>query len=86
MTLSHKKVPFYRDFSPGYQKLLCHLMQNQLLSIDAELEKDRFKCLEMRELNDTEKSNIILGEILGEMSQSNLILGEIHKAFLSPSK
>ena len=68
MTLSHKKVPFYRDFSSDNQKLLCHLMQNQLLSIDAELEKDRFKCLEMRELNDTEKSNIILGEILGEMS------------------
>ena len=35
--------------------MLCHLMQNKLLSIDAELEKDRFKCIEMRELNDTEK-------------------------------
>ena len=30
-------------------------MQNHLLSIDAELEKDRFKGLEMRERNDTEK-------------------------------
>ena len=30
----------------------CHLMQNQLLSIDAELEKDRSRDLEMTELND----------------------------------
>ena len=29
-------------------------MQNKLLSIDAKLEKDRFKGLEMRELNETE--------------------------------
>ena len=35
--------------------MLCLLMQNQLLSIDAELEEDRFKGLEMTELNDTEK-------------------------------
>ena len=30
--------------------MLCHLMQNKLLSIDAELEKDQFKSLETREL------------------------------------
>ena len=30
-------------------------MQNNLVSIDAELEKDRFKGLEMREINETEK-------------------------------
>ena len=34
--------------------MLRHLMQNQLLSTDAELDKDQFKGLEMRELNDTE--------------------------------
>ena len=32
-----------------------HLMQNKLLSVDGELEKDRFNGLETRELNDTEK-------------------------------
>ena len=30
-------------------------MQNKLLGIDGELEKDRFKSLETRGLNDTEK-------------------------------
>ena len=35
--------------------MLCHLMQNKLLSIDAGLEKDRYKDLEVRELNDAEK-------------------------------
>ena len=35
--------------------MLCHMMQNELLSIDAELEKDWFKGLQIRELNDTEK-------------------------------
>ena len=35
--------------------MLCHLMQNQLVRIDFELEKDRPKDLEIRELNDTEK-------------------------------
>ena len=30
-------------------------MQNKLLSIDSELEKDRFSGIETRELNDTEK-------------------------------
>ena len=35
--------------------MLFHLMQSKLLSIGAELEKDRFKGLEMRELNDAEK-------------------------------
>ena len=33
--------------------MLCHLMQNKLLSIDIELEEDQFKGLEMRELNHT---------------------------------
>ena len=33
--------------------MLRYLMRNQLLSIDAELEKDRFKGLEMRDFNDT---------------------------------
>ena len=49
-----KKVLSEKYFSLNYQKMLCHLMQNQLLSIDAELEKDQFKGLEMRNLNDTE--------------------------------
>ena len=36
--------------------MLCHLMHNiQVMSIGAELQKDLFKCLEMKELNDTEK-------------------------------
>ena len=35
--------------------MFCHLMQNKLLSVDGELEKDRFNGLETRELNDTEK-------------------------------
>ena len=34
--------------------MLCDLMQNQLLSTDAGLEKDRLKGLEMRRLNDTQ--------------------------------
>ena len=34
--------------------MLHHLMLNKLLSIGAELEKDRCKGVEMRELNDTE--------------------------------
>ena len=33
----------------------CHLMRNKSLDIDGESEKDRFKSLETRELNDTEK-------------------------------
>ena len=32
--------------------MLCFLIQNKLLSIDAELEKDKFKGLEMRQLNE----------------------------------
>ena len=32
-----------------------NFMPNQLLSINADLEKDRFKGLEMREQHDTEK-------------------------------
>ena len=32
--------------------MFFHLMQNKLLSTDAESEKDQFKGLEMRELND----------------------------------
>ena len=35
--------------------MLSHLMQSKLLSIGAESEKDRFKGLEMRKLNDTKK-------------------------------
>ena len=35
--------------------MLSHLMYNKLLTIDNELEKDWFKVLEMRELNNTEK-------------------------------
>ena len=56
MTLSYKKVPFYRClcFSLDHQNV-CHLMQNKPLGIDAELEKDQFKSSEMRERNDTEK-------------------------------
>ena len=34
---------------------LRHLIQNKLFSIGAQLEKDRCKHVEMRELNDTEK-------------------------------
>ena len=55
MTLSYKKVPFYRYFSLDYQKMLQNLVQNKLLSIDPKLEKDRFKGPEMRELNSKEK-------------------------------
>ena len=32
--------------------MLCHLMQSKLLIIGAQLEKDRFKGLEMGELTD----------------------------------
>ena len=35
-------------------------MQNKLLSIDAELEKDQFKGLEMRELNDRKCTSQVL--------------------------
>ena len=38
--------------------MFFHLMQNKLLSTDAESEKDQFKGLEMRELNDIEKSTL----------------------------
>ena len=51
MTLSYKEVPFYQYFSLNCQKVLRHLMQNQFLSIDAELEKDQFKGIEKRENN-----------------------------------
>ena len=34
--------------SLDYQKMLCHLMRNKLLTMDAESEKDRFKGIEMR--------------------------------------
>ena len=35
--------------------MLCRLMQNKLFIIGAELEKDRRKGIEMRELNDTKR-------------------------------
>ena len=35
--------------------MLCHLMQNKLSSVGAELGKYRCKGVEMKELNDTEK-------------------------------
>ena len=35
--------------------MLCHLMQNKLCSVVVELEKDRCKGVEMRELNNIEK-------------------------------
>ena len=35
--------------------IFSRLIQNKLLSIDAELEKDLFKGLEMRGLNDSEE-------------------------------
>ena len=35
-----------------HQKMLSDLMERKLWSVDAELEKDQFKCLEMRKLND----------------------------------
>ena len=40
--------------------MLHHLIQHKLLSIDAELEKDRCKGVEMRELNDTKRFHDIL--------------------------
>ena len=48
-------VLFYQHNSLDHHKMPCHLMKNKLASIDNELEKDHFKGLEMRELNDTEK-------------------------------
>ena len=39
MTFHYKKVPFNRYFSLDHSKM----MQNKLLSIDAELEEDQFK-------------------------------------------
>ena len=35
--------------------MLCLLIKNKLLDMDAELEKDLFKGLEMGDLNDAEK-------------------------------
>ena len=35
--------------------MLCHLIQNMLSNIGAELAKDGCKVVEMRELNNTEK-------------------------------
>ena len=62
-----KKVPFHRYLSSDYQKMLCHLIQNKLLSIDAELEKDQSKCLEIRGLNDTEKfTSQVLSRLLNQ--------------------
>ena len=43
-------------------------MRNKFLSTDAGLEKDRFKVLEMRKLNDTEK--IYLTGLLHKLSFS----------------
>ena len=40
-------MPFYRHSCLDYQKMLCHLMQSKLLSIDAELEKDQCKSEEL---------------------------------------
>ena len=35
--------------------MVSRMMQNKLLRVDAELEKDQFKSLKIIELNDTEK-------------------------------
>ena len=51
--------------------MLCHLMQNQLLNIDAKLiKKYQVKDLEMRELNDTE--NIYFTGHLMSLNQTKL--------------
>ena len=54
ITLGYKRCSF-QVFEIRLSKMFCHLMQNKLRGIDGELEKDRFKSLETRELNDTEK-------------------------------
>ena len=40
-----------RTCEKSIEEMLRHLMQNKLQRIDAELEKHRFKCPEVRELN-----------------------------------
>ena len=57
MALDYEKRSVYRSSSPIRQKILCHLMQNKLSSVGAELEIDRCKDVEVRELNDKEKFN-----------------------------
>ena len=55
---------------PGdYQKMLCGLTQNKVLSIDAELEKNQFKGLEMRKLDGSEKftSQVLYTEFIKGM-------------------
>ena len=50
---------------------LCHLMQNKLMNIDAELEKDRFRGLEMRELNDTK---IVISQVLCDVDNDSQLM------------
>ena len=46
---------FTSNLAQSIKTMLCYLVQNNLLSIDAELEEDQFKRREMRELSDREK-------------------------------
>ena len=61
-----------------------HLLQNKLCSVGAELEKDWFKGVEIRELNDTKKfcfigPLIIISRLFqGSMSYEDLIHGLIY--------
>ena len=60
MTLNYKKGAFLPAFQIRLSEMLCRLMQSKLLSKNAKLEhvleKRLVKSLEMRELNNIEKS------------------------------
>ena len=52
MTVHHRKVVILLVLYLRALKILCHLMPNKILSIDAELGKDQIKDLEMSKPND----------------------------------
>ena len=51
MILDYEKGPFYRYSSSTNKKMLYRLMQNGSFCVGAELEKDRYKGVEMRQRN-----------------------------------
>ena len=59
--------------------MLCHLMQNKFFIIGDELEKDRCKDVELRELNDTEgfTSDVLFHEICCSKSMVYTTLSKV---------
>ena len=58
--------------------MLRHLMKDNLLSIHAELEKDRYKDLGLRELNDTEKGPV---KLIKQVKIANSFLQSVSNQF-----